>query len=480
MEVSNDISALKALVTALLSRVEALESENAALRAENAELRRENAELRRENAELRSRLNLNSKSSHKPPSSDGLTKKPGLPKGPAKKSGGQFGHKGRTLKMIETPDNIIRHHVPFCPCCSKVFSPSDVAEVLQKRQVFDIPEPRLEVTEHQLCSVVCCGRQHVGCFPPEVGQPVQYGSRIKALSVLLNNDYKLPLEKIQQLMSDMWDCSFNESTVLTANAGIYQCLEPVSEQIKAAVLATDVVHFDETGMRVEKSLHWFHVASTSLYTHLFVHKKRGRQALESEDSVLKDYRRRAVHDCWESYFSYQQCEHALCGAHLLRELNNLVENSSKWAAKMHQFILDLYHASQKGTLPVSDEKNWLREFTHICELGDKEEPEPVKGKKGKPKSTKGRNLLNRLIDHHDEWLAFGFVKGVPFSNNQAERDIRCLKTKQKVSTNFQTLRGAQHYARIHSFTSTLRKHSMSVFQNLINAFDRQPIVFQAG
>jgi transposase len=258
MELSNDISVLKDLIIALLGKVEALESENSALRAENAD--------------LRSRLKLNSKNSHKPPSSDGLSKKPGLPKEPAKKSGGQFGHKGKTLQMVDKADETIMHHAPSCPCCSKVFSPADVVEVTQRRQVFDIPAPRLEVVEHQLGVVVCCGREHIGSFPPEVGQPVQYGSRIKALSVLLNNDYKVPLEKIEQLMGDLWGCSFNESTAVTANAGMYQALEPVEEQIKTAVLASDVVHFDETGMRVEKSLHWFHVASTSCFTYLFVHK----------------------------------------------------------------------------------------------------------------------------------------------------------------------------------------------------------------
>jgi transposase len=428
----------------LLAKVDALESENSALRAENAE--------------LRSRLNLNSKNSHKPPSSDGLSKKPGLPKGPPKKSGGQFGHKGKTLKMVDTPDAVVVHHIPSCPCCSKVFSPVDVVEVAQKRQVFDIPAPRMEVTEHQLGVVVCCGRQHSGSFPPEVSQPVQYGSRIKALSVLLNNDYKLPLEKIEQLMGDLWGCSFNESTAITANTSMYQTLKPIEEQIKTAVLASDVVHFDETGMRVEKSLHWFHVASTSWFTYLFVHKKRGR----------------------ESYFGFKQCQHALCDAHLLRELTSLIEKGSKWATKMHQFILDLYRDSQKATVMVADRQTWEREFKHICELADSEEPPPIEGKRGKPKNSKGRNLLNRLIDHQDGWLAFAFVDGVPFSNNQAERDIRCLKTKQKVATNFQTFKGAQHYARIQSFTSTLRKHSMNVFQNLINVFDRKNIVFQAG
>lgn len=466
MELSNDILVLKDLVMALLAKVEALESENAALRAEVAA--------------LRSRLNLNSKNSHKPPSSDGLSKKPGLPKGPPKKSGGQFGHKGKTLKMVDKPDAVLVHHVPSCPCCHKVFFAADVVEIAQKRQVFDIPAPRMEVTEHQLGVVVCCGRQHLGVFPSEVSQPVQYGSRIRALSVLLNNDYKLPLKKIEQLMGDLWGCSFNQSTAVRANASIYQTLEPIEEQIKASVLASEVAHFDETGMRVEKKLHWFHVASTSSLTNLFVHKKRGREALDCDDSLLKDFQNRAVHDCWESYFGFEQCQHALCGAHLLRELTNLMEKGSKWATQMHQFILDLYRTSQKATAGVADRQTWEREFKHICQLADSEEPPPVQGKKGKPKKSKGINLLNRLIKHQDGWLAFAFVENVPFSNNQAERDIRCLKTKQKVVTNFQTFIGAQHYARIQSYTSTLRKQSMNVFQNLINVFDGKSIVFQVG
>jgi transposase len=466
MELRDDIKILKDLVLRLMKRVEDLESENATLRVEVAD--------------LRTKLNQNSKNSHKPPSSDGLSKKPGLPKESPKKSGGQFGHKGKTLKMVDTPDAIVVHHISSCPCCCKVFSAADVVEVAQKRQVFDIPAPRMEVTEHQLGVVICCGRQHLGAFPPGVSQPVQYGSRIKALAVLLNNDYKLPLEKIEQLMSDLWGCSFNESTVATANACMHEALHPVEEQIKEALLASEVAHFDETGMRVEKKLHWFHVVSTAVFTYLFVHKKRGKEALQSEASLLKDFTKRAVHDCWASYFDFEQCEHALCGAHLLRELTNLAENGSKWASRMHCFFLQIYQASQKGTAPVADHQAWVLQFEHICHLADKEEPPPKQGKKGKPKNSKGRNLLNRLLKHRDEWLAFAFADNVPFTNNQAERDIRCLKTKQKVATNFQTVKGAQHYARIQSFTSTLRKHSMNVFLNLINAFDRKTIVFQAG
>ena len=143
-------------------------------------------------------------------------------------------------------------------------------------------------------------------------------------------------------------------------------------------------------------------------------------------------------------------------------------------------MLDLYRDSQKATVVLADRQTWQQEFKYICQMADSEEPPPIQGKRGKPKNSKGRNLLNRLNDHQDGWLAFAFTEGVPFSNNQAERDIRCLKTKQKVATNFQTVKGAKHYARIQSFTSTLRKHSMNVFQNLINALDRKDIVFQAG
>lgn len=466
MDLSNDILVLKDLVSVLLQRIDALEFENTTLRAENAD--------------LHSKLNLNSRNSHKPPSSDGLSKKPGIPKGTPKKSGGQQGHKGKTLKMVDQPDKVVLHHADSCPCCSKSFSASDVVLISQKRQVLDIPEPRIEVTEHQIGVVVCCGRQHLGAFPSNVSQPVQYGSRIKALSVLLNNDYKLPLMKIKQLMGDLWGCSFNESTVLTANASMYETLQPVEEQIKASILASEVAHFDETGMRVEKKLHWFHVASTHRFTHLFVHRHRGKDALASEDSIFKDFKNQAMHDCWASYFDYLQCRHNLCNAHHLRELTNLIENGSKWAIQMHQFILDLYKVSQKATVVVADKESWEREFQHICQLADGEEPPPKQGKRGKPKNSKGRNLLNRLVKHQDGWLTFAFVEEVPFTNNQAERDIRCLKTKQKVATNFQTFKGAQHFARIQAFVSTLRKHSMNVFQNIINVFDNKDIRFQCA
>ena len=456
MEIPNDILILKDLVVKLLARIDVLEAEN---------------------AELRLRLSQNSNNSHKPPSSDGLQKKPGLPPSKAKKTGGQFGHKGRTLKMVETPDQIVVHHIESCPCCQKVFSSLDVEQIQQKRQVFDIPEPKLEVTEHQIGIITCCGQQLKGTFPQAVAQPVQYGSKIKALSVLLNVDYKIPFEKIEQLLGDIYNCSFNESTAISSNITCYNALESAEITIKNTILKSQVAHFDETGMRVEAKLHWFHTASTSLFTYLFVHSKRGKEALNSSDSLLPNFKNWAVHDCWKSYFEFQNCSHALCNAHILRELQALRENGSLWAAEMRELLLNLYNLSQKATLIVPDKKLWIEKYQLVCQKADEQEPKPIQSKRGRAKNSKGRNLLNRLVEHLNGVLAFAFNEAVPFTNNQAERDIRCLKTKQKVATSFRTFEGAKHFARIQSFASTLRKHNMSVFQNLINTFDKKQVVF---
>lgn len=464
LELSDDISILKDLVVKLLNRIDALESENTALKAENAE--------------LRLRLNQNSQNSHKPPSSDGLSKKPAFQQSQGKKTGGQVGHQGKTLSMVANPDAIVVHHAPFCPCCCKTFTASDVSHIIQKRQVFDIPQPRLEVTEHQLGVITCCGQIYKGTFPTSVTHPVQYGSKIKALSVLLNNDYKIPFEKIEQLLGDLYNCSFNESTAISANIDCFNGLTCTEANIRQQILDSKVVNFDETGMRVEGKLHWFHTASTKLFTYLFVHTHRGKEALESAKSVIKNFKNWAIHDCWSSYFDFSDCSHGLCNAHLMRELQALIENGSQWAILMRNLLVELYNESQKGTVIIENKVIWAQKYQNICFQAHKEEPPPIKNKRGKPKNSKGRNLLNRLVKHQEGVIAFAFYEAIPFTNNQAERDIRCLKTKQKVATSFRTFSGAENYARIQSFVSTLRKQKMNVFQNLINIFNNEAVVFE--
>jgi transposase len=477
LEEINDIATLKVFIKELLIRLSDLESAHADLQTSYDIMASRNALLESEYADLHNRLNLNSENSHKPPSSDGLTKKTAIPKAQGGKSGGQSGHTGKTLKMVAEPDYKIVHHASACPCCSKVFTESDIEGTIQKRQVFDIPTPRLEVTEHQLGIITCCGQKHVGTFPHGVNAPVQYGSKIKALSVLLSTDYKMPFDKIEQLFTDIYDCSFNESTAISANNACFEALEPIETTIKAEILGSKVVHFDETGMRVEGKLHWFHTACTVLFTYLFVHPKRGKEALDSEASLIKDFTNWAIHDCWKSYFEFIGCSHALCNAHIIRELDNLVQLGSSWASEMKKLLFELYKLSDKGAINVPNKEIWMQKYQIICQKADKEEPPPSKGKRGRPKSSIGRNLLNRLTQYQQGVIAFAFIDDIPFTNNQAERDIRCLKTKQKVATSFRKMKGAQNYARIQGFVSSVRKHKMNVFHQIINIFQQKEVVF---
>jgi transposase len=452
-----------------------LRNENKALKDENTILRTENAGLKVEIAELKARLDSNSHNSNKPPSSDGYKKntvKPALPKNKGSKQGGQNGHKGHTLQQVEVPDNIVPCLPGICTCGHE-FDQGQM-RLAEKRQVFDFPKPRLEVTEYQIFKASCpsCGQDQKGVAPEWVNAPVQYGSKIKAFSVLLNVHYKLPFKKIQLLFSDLFGYPVNESTTSTAGEKCYDKLEGSENIIKSKIFEDDVVHADETGLRVEGKLHWLHTATTLLYTYLFVHQKRGKGAIQSDKSILMDYFGWLVHDCWGSYFNLNNPRHAICGAHILRELQGLMDvGATKWAKVFKSFLLSVY------MMPLEER---VRRRTHIesrydriCGYGEKAEPPPVKtaGGRGRLKRTKGRNLVERLIREKDAALAFAFNKGVPFTNNLAERDIRPAKVKQKISNSFRTFKGAEIYARIEGFISTARKNNRCVFTELSNTFE---------
>lgn len=463
MEIPNDIEGLQRLVIQLFERVEKLESENVQLKAENAE--------------LREKLNLKSHNSGKPPSSDGLAKKSLVPKTKGNNQGGQYGHQGKTLKRAENPDQVIVHHAQKCQRCQRQFSASEVEQIVSNRQVFEIPEPRIEVIEHQVGMISCCGETYYGEFPRGVEKAVQYGERIKGLAVMLNVEYRMPIEQIKKLVHQLYASSFNQSTVLNAMRECFANLEPIQERIKGEILASETVHLDETGVRVEGKLNWMHVASNERWTHLFVHQKRGSEALRSEKSVIKDYRGRAVHDCYSSYFQFEGCQHILCNAHLLRELERLKEAGSRWGKLMQRLIYRMYEASWRGQQELKHRARWEQLYERICQAGEREEPPPKKGKKGRKKSSFGRNLLNRLRKYRAGILEYAFSAEVPFTNNQAERDLRNVKVKQKISNSFRKTEGAENYARIQGFVSTLRKQQMNVFQELVNVFKKKDITF---
>jgi len=429
-------------------------------------------------SELEDRLNKNSRNSDKPPSSDGLKKKnisPAFPRKKGKKNGGQQGHKGKTLEMSTRVDYIKLHLPTECDCGNDL----DIvqAEVIEVRQVFDIPPPKLEITEHRKlqCSCDSCGNLMKGEFPQNVKAPVQYGNGVRSLVVLLNIAFKLPLKKIQTLFNDLFGYAINESTIINATQKCYQQLEASEKVIRKNLLEKLVAHFDETGLRVKGKLHWLHVCCDDLFTYLFVHCKRGKEALQDVASILPDFKNRAIHDCWSSYFNFTQCLHGICGAHLLRELTALEEKQIQWAIWFKRYLMTLYLMTDKGKsqLTTKQQEKAIQLFEKIWNHADRIEPPPKKSTsgRGKPKATKGRNLLIRLKKHQEAVLAFAFYKEVPFTNNQAERDLRPAKIKQKVAGSFRTLEGAQIYARIHGFISTTRKHQFSIFNELQTTFD---------
>lgn len=430
-------------------------------------------------SELEDRLNKNSQNSNKPPSSDGLRKKPvskpAFPRKKGKKTGGQYGHTGKTLEMSATPDEEIYHLPSHCGGCGSILLVEE-GELLERRQVFELPDPKLKIIEHQRLGCNCgrCGEHNEGYFPETVKASVQYGVGVRSLVVLLNVAFKMPLRKIQQLIGDLYGYSINESTIVDAVKRCHEGLESTEQAIKKGVLQSIVAHFDETGLRVEGKLHWLHTAGTTLLTYFFVHAKRGKEALWDTVSLLPQFTNWAIHDCWTSYFKFSDCQHGLCGAHILRELTALQEKQTPWASWFKRYLLTLYHMSNKGTTALNavQQKKALSLFDEIWANADRIEPPPQKSpsKRGRPKATKGRNLLTRFAEHRQALLAFALHEHVPFTNNLAERDLRPAKTKQKISGSFRTLRGAQHYARIFGFISSARKNQLSVFEQIKAAF----------
>jgi transposase len=445
------------------------------LKLRNQELESKNQELEARIVELENQLNQNSRNSHKPPSSDGFKRKSAqLTKPKGKQQGGQWGHSGDTLKLVEqTDENLVL--VPISCTCGYDLTTIPM-HLIEKRQIFDLPVPKLQVIEYQQMGCLCpkCGLKQQGVFPAEAPGRVQYGAGVKTMAVLLSVGYRLPIKRIKQLFADLFNQPINESTILSMLKGTSKSLVDVEQQITQHLLQSSVAHVDETGIRCKKKNHWLHVFSSALFTYFFVHEKRGKKAMKSEWSLLPKFTGYLVHDCWQSYFAFDDCLHALCGSHLMRELQALIEQKSKWAVRMRNLLLYTYHFSDrgKGVLKPQVFNKMERQYELICAQADKEEPPPIINKRGKPKKTKGRNLLDRLLEHQDAVLAFAQNQEIPFTNNQAERDIRHVKIKMKISGNFNTMESAQHYARVYSFLSTMRKHQLAFPQLNISIFSQ--------
>jgi transposase len=427
--------------------------------------------------ELEGRLAQNSSNSHKPPASDGLNKP--APKSlrvkSGRKSGGQPGHLGRTLQPVNKPDRIIPHPLQRCPCgeCGGRWLGDQPVLDYEKRQVFELPQQALVVSEHRAEVKVCpvSGRRVRAAFPDGVSAPAQYGPRFQALMVYLNQQQFIPSERLAQLCEDLFGQLLSEATLQAATERAAAQLSDFEKVLAELLVKAALVHLDETGMRVEGRLHWLHVVSTEQLTCYGVHPRRGTEALDAF-GIVPRCRSWVVHDHWAPYFTCENCLHALCNQHLLRELKFLAEEQRElWAADLSRYLRHLKaRVETEGSLGQSQFQSVQSRFRELVRQGRQRHPRRA------GRQSKAANLLDRLEAFEQCFLAFLWEPAVPFTNNQAEQDLRMMKVRQKISGCFRTLKGARIFARIRSYLSTCRKHGLNLWTAIQQAIVGEPFI----
>jgi transposase len=442
--------------------------------------------------QLEDRLAINSRNSSMPPASDDGPPKPkpkSLRRTSAKKPGGQEGHPGRTLSWVEDPHHVVLHSPEKCEGCGESLLDAIASGYERRAQVVDIPPLlALEVTEHRIQHKRCsgCGRSTTAAsFPTQVSaKSVGYGPRIKALCVYLMNYQLLPYERARELLEDLFgQPAPGTGTLHSALGSCFERLEDTQEAIKAGLTEARLGHFDETGLRVCEKGMWVHVASNTKLTHYALHRKRGSQATE-EIGILPSFRGVAVHDGWGAYQHYERCEHALCNAHHLRELTFVEEeHEQQWAGEMKALLMEIEEAvreeAARGGRRLASETtgDFHRRYQELLEAGLAANPPPRRtGKRGRPKQSKGKNLVDRLDKHREAVLGFMHDFGIPFENNQAERDLRMIKVRQKISGCFRTEGGADAFLRIRGYISTVKKQGENVLAALESVFLGEPFL----
>jgi len=443
-----------------------------------AELRAQNAALVARVAQLERQLGLNSGNSGKPPSSDGLKKKPArvssLRERSGKKPGGQNGHRGKTLSRTKTPDVTVDHFPKTCDGCGAALN-AGTATDHTARQVFDLPEPQpLIVTEHRAfaCRCVACGERTRAPFPEDVAAPVQYGARIAAFVVYLLHAQFLPEKRLAQLMADLFGVNLTTATIARMSQSCAARLQDFAAAVRGHVAAAPVKHLDETGFRIGGKTRWLHIASTILLTFYRMPPKRG--------SLPEGVTGIVVHDHWKPYYTLKGVLHALCNAHHLRELKALVEiEREDWARKMQTLLRRACHATnlaREQSKPLSPCLIALIEQSydaiiaqglafHDAQTALLRATDKAKQRGRMPRRV-GHNLLLRLSTRKPDVLRFLSDPTVPFTNNLAERDARMMKLRQKISGGFRSEQGAEDFGIIRSVLSTARKQGWNLLQTL--------------
>ncbi len=483
---SEAIHKLYGIIRECLEQISHLRQENQLLREENKALKKENATLKEEITalktevkELKSRLNMDSHNSSKPPSSDGLKKKPKNLRIPSEKpSGGQPGHSGNHLKFEENPDEVMSLPLHTCIRCHRSLDGQELSGK-EIAQIVDIPKPELHVKEIQAPIIICpdCGMVNNASFPPGIQAGTQYGAGVKSFMVYLNQYQHLPYERACEVFTEIYGHSISEGTLCNSICECASSLEEFENQLKGFLRCSWVIHCDETGVQIKDKRNWMHVASTPFLAYYFVHAGRGKEAIDAM-GILPSFEGTAVHDFWGGYKKYP-CSHSFCNGHLLRELIFARdEDSSKNAACMIDCLMDIKEvvdvAKAEGpeSLPREEQKLLQNRYDEVVREWEACIPQDpvVFGKRGRKKQSKTKNLLDRLSDHSPEVLRFMYDFRVPFDNNLAERDLRMMKLKEKISGLFRSIEGARNFCRIRSYIQTVKKNGLNILEALKNAF----------
>jgi transposase len=435
---------------------------------------------------LEAKLGMNSENSSKPPSSDGLAKKPKKTNSLRGKSdktvGGQPGHKGKTLKRVAEPTDTVDHHLPRqCRRCHNAL-PLEMAQVLERRQVFDVPAVSFDVIEHRTYTVACsCGQRHDSAFPAEVSETVQYGPSVRALGVHLTQGQMLPYARAAELIAELYGLSVSPATLMAWVGEARAALQGTADLIALKLHHAPVLSADESGLRVDGKLHWMHVAATDDLTWYGLHEKRGLEAITAH-GILPKRLGVLVHDCWAPYWKLDDGLHALCNAHLLRELLYVQQlTDQSWPVAMTELLLGAQRLTnearrQQRPLDADTAAAFATVYDDIVRQGEQLHPVILKPN-GKPgKQSDAHNLLRRFRLHTDAILRFIADPAVPFTNNVAERAVRMPKVKQKISGCFRTVEGAENFCVIRSCLDSLRKQGHSMLNVLRQAFIGTPIM----
>ena len=431
----------------------------------------------------------NSRNSSKPPSSDGFMRPhpQSMRKPSGRKPGGQPGHEGATLIIVENPDQLQWHPVQkHCECGCRLEDEPLIG--YERRQVFDLPKVEIAVTEHRAEIKRCpvCAKEHKGFFPKDVKARVQYGPHFKAMVVYLREYQLLPSARTSELLRDIFKAAVSEGTLDTILRESAENLTGFMNDLKERMLVARVAHFDETGLSQNGANHWLHSVSTKEATYYAIHQKRGTEAIDAI-GILPEFQGTAIHDGWPAYFQYEQCWHGLCNAHHLRELIFIKEQLKQpWAEAMIGCLLKIKkkvdQAKEQGQTFLSDWQMsyWRHRYQSVIAKGyranPRSDPSETQRTRGRPRKGKARCLVERLDHHQDKVLAFMSDFDVPFDNNLVERDVRMAKLKQKISGTFRSAKMADAFCRIRSFISTVRKQGIQLRDALESVFSSSPLM----